>query len=259
MRSVLFYLLLTLSVVQVNLPAIGAQNQITFWTIEMEQDRLEIQKKIAHAFTKKTGIYVRVVPVQENLLAERVASAYVAGSLPDVIFHPIDFTIGWTEAGILDDQSATDVLKYLGKETFGAGPLALARFSSGYAAVPIDGWVQLLLYRKDLFKKKGLPVPDSWDHILQAAQVLHDPPLIWGFAIPTDPEQSYTQQVFEHFALSNGVRLTNPHGNVDLNTPEMVQTLEFYKVLSRFTPRGNLDWRHTPYLSFLLLISTLQR
>ena len=90
----------------------------------MEQDRLEIQKKIAHAFTKKTGIYVRVVPVQENLLAERVASAYVAGSLPDVIFHPIDFTIGWTEAGILDDQSATDVLKYLGKETFGAGPLA---------------------------------------------------------------------------------------------------------------------------------------
>ncbi len=90
-----------------------------------------------------------------------------------------------------------------------------------------------------------MPVPDSWDHILQAAQVLHDPPLIWGFVIATDPEQSYTQQVFEHLALSNGVRLTSPPGNVDLNTPEMVQTLEFYKALSRFTPRGNFHWRHT--------------
>lgn len=245
MRSMILGLLIILWVVIVRLPTIGAQNQITFWTIEMEQDRLEIQKKIAHAFTKKTGIYVRVIPVQENLLADRVAAAYAAGSLPDVILHPIAFTIGWTEAGILDDQSATDVLKYLGKETFGAGPLALARFSSGYAAVPIDGWVQLLLYRKDLFKKKGLPVPDSWDRILQAAQVLHNPPLIWGFAIATDPEQSYTQQVFEQFALSNGVRLTSPPGNVDLNTPEMVQTLEFYKALSRFSPRGNFHWRHT--------------
>lgn len=90
-----------------------------------------------------------------------------------------------------------------------------------------------------------LPVPDSWDQILQAAQVLHDPPLIWGFAIATDPEQNYTHQVFEHLALSNGVGLTSPPGNVDLNTPEMVQTLEFYKALSRFTPHGNFNWRHT--------------
>ena len=229
----------------VSLPATGAQNQITFWTMEMEKERLESQKNIAHAFTKKTGIHVRVVPVQENLLAERVAAANAVGSLPDVIFHPIAFTIRWAEVGILDDQSATDVVNYLGKETFGEKPLIFARFSGGYAAVPTDGWGQLLLYRKDLFKKRRLPVPDSWDHILQAAQVLHDPPLIWGFVIATDPEQSYTHQVFEHIALSNGVRLTSPPGNVDLNTPEMVQTLEFYKALSRFTPRGNIHWRQT--------------
>ena len=227
------------------LPAAGARNQITFWTIEMEKERLEIQREIANTFTKKTGIDVRVVPVQENLLAERVAAAYASGSLPDVIFHPIDLTIGWAKAGILDDRSATDVVNRLGKETFGAGPLNLARISGGYAAVPADGWGQLLLYRKDLFKKKGLPVPDSWDRILQAAQALHNPPLIWGFEAATDPGQTYTQQVFEHFALSNGVGLTGSSGNIDLNTPEMVQTLEFYKALTRFTPRGNLYWLHT--------------
>jgi multiple sugar transport system substrate-binding protein len=245
MRSAILYLLTILWVAVMTLPAAGAQNQITFWTIEMEKERLEIQREIAHAFTKKTGIDVRVVPVRENLLAERVTAASAGESLPDVLFHPIDFTIGWAEAGILDDQSATDVVNHLGKETFGAGPLNLARFSGGYAAVPADGWGQLLLYRKDLFKKKGLPVPDSWDRILQAAQALHNPPLIWGFEAATDPGQTYTQQVFEHFALSNGVRLTGPSGSVDLDTPEMVQTLEFYKALTRFTPRGNLYWLHT--------------
>jgi multiple sugar transport system substrate-binding protein len=143
------------------------------------------------------------------------------------------------------------VVNNLGKETFSAGPLKLAQVPGGYAAVPADGWGQLLLYRKDLFEKKGLPVPERWDHIIQAAKALHNPPLLWGFEVATDPGQTYTQQVFEHIALSNGVRLTGPGGNITLDTPEMIETLEFYKTLTRFTPPGNLYWLHTrmDYLS----------
>jgi len=229
----------------------GAQDKITFWTTEVEKDRLKIQREIALIFTRKTGIGVSLVPVQENFLAERVTAAYAGKSLPDVLFHSIDFTLGWAEAGILDDRSATEVVNDLGRETFGAGPLSLVRVPDGYAAVPMDGWGQLLLYRKDLFKEKGLPIPGNWDNILKAARALHNPPLIWGFEVGTDPGQTYTQQIFEHFALSNGVRLTDPSGNLNLNTPEMIQTLEFYKALTRFTPPGNLYWLHTrmDYLS----------
>ena len=228
-----------------SLPQAGAQDQITFWTTEAEKDRLEIQQDIAHAFTLKTGIGVRVIPVQENLLAERVTAAHAARSLPDVLLHPIEFAIGWAEAGVLDDRSATEVVDRLGRETFGAGPLNLARVQGGYAAVPVDGWGQLLLYRKDLLGGKGLPVPDRWDRILQAAKALHNPPLIWGFEAATDPGDTYTQQVFEHFALSNGVKLIGKSGSVHLDTPEMVRTLEFYKALTRFSPPGNLYWLHT--------------
>ena len=245
MKTTVFSLFSILWVVITSLPLAGAQKQITFWTTEVEKDRLEIQRDIAQEFTRKTGIGVRVIPVQENLLAERVTAAYAARSLPDVLFHPIDFTMGWVEAGILDHRSATEVVNQLGKETFGKGPLNLVRVSGGYAAVPVDGWGQLLVYRKDLFAKKGLLVPDQWGRILKAAQTLHNPPLIWGFEAATDPGETYTQQVFEHFALSNNVGLTDKSGKVDLDTPEMVQTLEFYKALTRFSPPGNLYWLHT--------------
>lgn len=230
--------------------AVG-QGKITFWTTEVEKDRMEIQREMAASFTQKTNIDVRVVPIQENLLAERITAAYAAKSLPDVIFHPIDFTIGWTEAGILDVRSATETVNQLGKGTFGEGPLHLADFQGGFAAVPMDGWGQLLLYRKDLLKQKGLAKPFHWNHILYAAKALHNPPLIWGFEAATDPGQVYTQQVFEHFALSNNVRLTDSTGNIALDTPEMIQTLEFYKTLAGFGPPGNLYWLHTrlDYLS----------
>ncbi len=245
MRSEILYFLIILSVFILSFPANGSQTRITFWTMEMETERVEIQRNIARTFTAKTGIYVRVIPVRENRLAEKLIVANAAKALPDVLYHPIDFTLGWAKKGLLDVQSATDIINRLGKETFDTGALNLARFSDGYAAVPIDGWHQLLLYRKDLFKEKGLPAPDTWDRILQAARALHNPPLIWGFMAATDPCQIYTQQIFEHFALSNGVRLTNTAGNVDLNTPEMIQTLKFYKALTRFTPPGNINLLHT--------------
>jgi len=234
-----------------SLPVAGAQKKITFWTTEVEKDRLEIQRQIARAFAQKTGIRVSMVPVEENLLAARVTAAYAARALPDVLFHPVDFTMGWMKAGILDNRSATDVINDLGKETFSAGPLNFVRVSGGYAAVPIDGWGQLLLYRKDLFREKGLPMPDTWDRILKAAEALHNPPLIWGFEAATDPGETYTQQVFEHFALSNGVRLVGPSGSINLDTSNMVQTLKYYRALAMFTPPGNFNWLHTrmDYLS----------
>jgi len=248
--AVVYILAVSLSLV-VGVSIGNAQKKITFWTTEVEKDRLEVQKAIAAEFTQKTKIGLRVIPVEENLLAERITAAFAAKSLPDVIFHPIDFTIGWTDAGILDARSATQVITTLGKETFAAGPLNLVRVSEGYSAVPADGWGQLLLYRKDLFEEKKLSRPDHWDSILAAAKALHNPPLVWGFEVATDPSQTYTQQVFEHFALSNNVKLTGRDGKVNLNTPEMVETLEFYRSLSKFSPPGNLYWLHTrmDYLS----------
>jgi len=250
-RQRMVFLVLAFFLLTAFTPFAFAQHRITFWTTEVEKDRLTIQKDIAQTFSTKTGITVRVIPVQENLLREKITAAYAARSLPDVLFHPIDYTIGWAQEGILDTKAATDVVNRLRKQTFGQGPLNLVRFSGGYAAVPVDGWGQLLLYRKDLFKDKKLQAPNTWENILKAAEILHNPPLIWGFDAATDPGQTYTQQIFEHFALSNGVKLVDTSGNIDLNTPEMLQTLDFYKALTRFGPPGNISWLHTrmDYLS----------
>ena len=251
MKATFSILLITLLFIIVGSPAAETQTEIAFWTTEDEKDRLTIQEELAQSFKKETGIVVKVVPVEENLLAGRIMAAYAAKSMPDVVYHPINSTMGWAEAGILDVRSSKEIIDELGAETFGAGPLNLVKVPGGYAAVPADGWGQFLLYRKDLFEEKGLPRPDQWDRILQAAETLNSPPLIWGFETATDPGHTYTQQVFEHFALSNGVRLLGPSGSVNLDTPAMIETLEFYKKLTGFTPPGNLYWLHTrmDYLS----------
>lgn len=232
-------------------PVVNAQQGgLSFWTTEIEPKRMAVQQGMAKRFKEMTGMGVEIIPVEESELSTRVVAAAAANALPDMIFVPLDYVIAWVREGILDPRAATEVIKELGVDSFASGPLNLAAVEGGWAALPADGWGQLLLYRKDLFAARASEVwlgkPDTWDKILAAAQALHAPPKIWGMGVGTDPTQVYTQQVFEQFALSNGARLVNAcTGEVDLDTPEFVQTLKFYKKLAGFTPPGDIYWRQT--------------
>jgi multiple sugar transport system substrate-binding protein len=223
---------------------------LTFWTTEIEPERMAIQRDLGNRFEQARGVGIEIVPVEESELPTRVVAAAAARALPDVIFLPLDYVISWVEEGILDPKAATAVIAALGTESFAFGPLDLAAVEGGWAAVPADGWGQLLLFRKDMFaghpSEVLLGTPDTWEGILAAAQALHAPPKVWGIAVGTDPNQVYTQQVFEHFALSNGARLVSSNtGRIDLMTPEFIQTLQFYKRLAQFTPPGDIYWRQT--------------
>jgi len=226
------------------------KDTITFWTTEIEPKRMAVQQALAEQFERDTGIKVEVVPVKESELPTRIVAAAAAGSLPDTVFVPLDYVIAWVEEEILDPSAATTVIDELGDESFASGPLRLVQIQDRWGAVPADGWGQLLLYRKDLFVGKGidemLGIPDTWNKILKAAKALHKPSKLWGIAVGTDPSQVYTQQVFEQFALSNSAKLINPiTGKVDLNAPEFIQTLQFYKSLAGLTPPGDIYWRQT--------------
>ena len=71
-----------------------------------------------------------------NLIVTNAAS----GDLPDVVHHPIDFSIGWAEQGILDVEAAAAVVESLGADTFNERALALASQDDQPVAVPADGW-----------------------------------------------------------------------------------------------------------------------
>jgi len=232
---------LSLIVALLALSVAGAQS-LTLWTTETQPPRMEAQERLAADFEARTGISVAVVPVFEEQLAERITAAFAAGDLPDVIFHPVNYTVGWAAAGILDTAAAAEVVAELGVETFGAGALSMMSYRGEPTAVPADGWTQLLVYRADLFAEQGLAAPTDYDAILTAARALHDPPNMYGFVAATDPSQDYMMQVMEHLALGNGVQLVDDAGNITLDTPAMIEFLEFYQELVEMSPPGNLYW-----------------
>ncbi|MEM9971442.1 MAG: extracellular solute-binding protein, partial [Pseudomonadota bacterium] len=163
------------------LTAMSASADIRFWTTEEQPERLAKQQEMAAAFAAETGIAVEVIPVSESDLGTRATAAFAAGDLPDVIYHTLQYALPWIEAGILDAEAATEVVENLGQGTFASGGLEMVAVDDGFASVPVDGWTQMVVYRKDLFDANGLEAPTSYANVLAAIEALHNPPEMFGF------------------------------------------------------------------------------
>ena len=227
------------------LGAAQADAQLRLWTIEEQPERLARQEAAAAAFEAETGISVDVIPVTESQMSVRATAALAAGDLPDVIYHPLPYVLPWTEAGILDPEAATEAIDLLDPATFAPGALAMAAVDDGYAAVPVDGWTQMVLYRADLFEEAGLEPPTTFAAIEAAIDALHSPPDMYGFVAATKVDEDFMSQVLEHVFLANGVSPVDEDGLRPLDQAATLEVLDFYRRLAEASPPGELFWQQS--------------
>lgn len=227
-----------------------ASAQLRFWTTEDQPDRLAKQQEMAVEFEAATGTSVEVIPVTENELGTRATAAFAGGDLPDVIYHTLQYVLPWAEAGILDTEANNEVIEQLGRDTFAPGALAMADFDGETAAVPVDGWTQMVIYRKDLFEAAGLEAPNSYANITAAANALHNPSDMYGFVAATKIDENFMSQVLEHVFLANGATPVNADGSVGFDEQALTESLEFYKSIADVSPPGDLYWQQSRELYF---------
>ncbi len=232
------------------LGATAATADIRFWTTETQPERLAKQEEMAAEFAANTGINVDVIPVEESDLGTRATAAFAAGDLPDVIYHTLQYALPWVESGILDSEAATEVVEALGEDTFAPGAISMAATEDGVASVPVDGWTQMVVYRKDLFDEAGLEAPTSYAAVTAAVEALHNPPEMFGFVAATKVDENFMSQVLEHVLLANGATPVGPDGFTGFAEGPTVEALEFYKTIADASPEGELYWDQSRSLYF---------
>jgi len=212
---------------------------ITVWSAENQPNRIAVQQKVIAGFTRSTGIHVKLVGIDDTQLGQLVQSNALSGKLPDVMGAlSLSDVRDLHDQKLLDTEAAGAVVDELGRSTFDRSALALDSQGGEQLAVPDSAWIQMLLYRKDLFEKAGLPVPNTYAAIEQAAKTLTSGGR-FGITLSTDPKDVFTEQTFESLALGNGCQLVDAAKEVAIDSPPCRGTWNLYGALAdRYSPSG---------------------
>lgn len=234
--------------VEVLVPAEPTEKTVVeFWTTDNEEARVNLYDEIAQRYMDEhPEVEIRIVPIDEASISQRIATAQAANRLPDIVRMGVERVAAFAADGILDEDAAVAAIDSIGQDDFRTSPLAMVTdpATGKYAAVPFDGWLQAIWYRQDVFTEIGLNAPISWEDINAACDKLPGAGnLLYGLVLPDDPGQNYPHQVFEQVAISNNAWPFDGKGNVTMNSPEMVEALKFYTDLIRCAPPGPQYWR----------------
>jgi multiple sugar transport system substrate-binding protein len=220
----------------------GDADSISVWIEEDLPDRVAATQAIVDDFTEKTGIKVELTAVAEDQFNQILTSNAAAGELPDVMGGiPLGQIRTLSANELVDTDAVGEVLDDLDAGTFSESSLELTKDGDTQLAIPSESWIQLLLYRKDLFDQAGLAAPTTYDDILAAAEAL-DSSDVAGFVGANVPGDAFTEQTFEEIGLGNDCQLVDDSGEVTFDSDQCVEALDFYgQLMQNYTVSGAQD------------------
>lgn len=159
-------------------------NDITMTGVSSGRDQaVTIKRLVDETFTAKTGI-----PVKVNLInvGEVMLAAVASGNVPDVaMFIPKASIYNMSIRGGIDDLSKCKYWDEWQKRVYPSAFISY-RYNNGVYGMPELQTFNLLYYRKDIMKKLGLSVPQTWDDVYDIAAALQGNHLEIGIPVTSD-------------------------------------------------------------------------
>ncbi len=207
-----------------------------------------MKEAIATFENENPGVNVEVEWMTWQELSTRVMADVAAGTEPEVL-QDMFFSnaIYLQKLGLL--LPVTDIIDKLGRDDYMEG--TLLEIEGEDYAVPSGHSGTGLWYRADLFADKGLVPPKTWEDLLEAAEMLTEDTNgdgkidRWGYVMALG-DTRWTGQNFVLYYWLNGGKLFDKDFNIAFDKPPyrqlMIETFEFYKKLSKYTPPGSVDY-----------------
>nr|WP_318381578.1 extracellular solute-binding protein [uncultured Enterobacter sp.] len=223
-----------------------ASKQVTieFMHSSVEQERQAVISALITRFSEENPtITVKQVPVEEDAYNTKVITLARSGALPEIIEVSHDYAKVMDKEQLIDRAAVKSVINDMGEASFYDGVLRIVRTedATAFTGVPISAWLGGIWYRKSALEKAGVAEPKNWTQLLDAARAMtHSAEKKYGIALPT-AESVMTEQTFSQFALSNHANVFNAAGDVTVNSPEMLASLNYYRNLAQYTMPGSND------------------
>ncbi len=212
-----------------------------------ESPWLDAFREVVAAYEQETGNSIVIVGTPyPGLLPKSINAATAAVSEFDIIALDEVWANQFYSGGLVSPLTEIDpgfgldedVVKY-GWITHWDDEKGINAESGEVYGVPINGNMQILYYRQDLFEDAGLEPPETWDQLLAAAEALHDPPNVYGFVARSAGRPDFSYQAVLHSFGGNIMEYdsTSDDWVLGLDDPVAVEALELWlELVQEYSP-----------------------
>jgi multiple sugar transport system substrate-binding protein len=207
--------------------------------------RGELLQKYAAEFTDLTGITVESEIIPEQQQRQKAVIELTSGKPSFDVIH-LSYHVQkrqFDRAGWLADLTSfmndpTMTAPDLRVDDFSAGGLKFAQNDKGEMhSLPFSVDYFILYWNKEIFAKKGVALPKTFDEMVVAAEKLNDPAAgIYGFT--GRGLRNANMALWTNFFLNYGGEFLDDKGNILTDGPEAVEATKMYQRLMKSAPPG---------------------
>lgn len=226
----------------------GDEVTITVWHTESTPVTLEAFQEIADAYAEQNpGVTVSQENVAWGDLQVKLQAGLSAGDPPEITHVEPMFVRALYEQELL--APVTGVVESIGDDYL-AELRQMFAFEDGEDYGVVHAWgTDLITYRTDLYDQASVRSPEEvetwqeWIDDMEQVVEAHDD--VTGLSLAGGPGHHVNEEVYMWLG-SNGGRLFDDQGQPTIDTPEMVEVLEFWRDLRE---RGVIgaDWASAEY------------
>lgn len=210
---------------------------ISFFSTEADPRQIAaLQTLVAEYQRLNPDVEIDIVLASPASRGRRLLTALASGA--DLGIFEIEPTLmtEWAEAGYL--LPLDDVVSEIGADDYVEG--SLFSYQGHIYAVPYATSVYGLWVRTDLLAEAGLPLPRTYDEVLNAATTLSRGE-VYGIALPGG-QNIATVNYFSTFLWQNGGDYFTCDGQVVFGQPQALEAVKKWAALAEYSPPGFTTW-----------------
>ena len=223
-------------VIALALPAWAQEKKVVrIWHTETEPKSVQAFQAIINDFEKlRPDISVKQEALAWGDLEAKLTAALAAGAPPDASHGQAVTCASFYAKGLL--RPLEDLADAVGRDNIWEAIRGPCRFDGTYYGIAHSAATSLLIYRKDVFKAKGLKPPETWDDLIKVGQAMMERDkdgrvTRYGLSLPG--VGLFINIMMGELVKANGGRLFDPKtGRPTFTEKQVVEALDFYKRLN---------------------------
>jgi multiple sugar transport system substrate-binding protein len=214
----------------------GAEKKVVrIWHTETEPQSVAAFQQIINDFEKMhPDITVKQEALAWGDLEAKLTAALAAGAPPDASHGQAVTCASFYAKGLLRDQE--DIAASIGRDNIWEAVRRQCWHDGKYYGIPHSAATSLLVYRKDIFKAKGLKPPETWDDFIKMAEAMMERDkdgrvTRYGLSLPG--VGLFINIAVGELTKGNGGRLFDlKTGRPTFTEKQVIEVLDFYKKLT---------------------------